>query len=121
MAAESYPKGRKKADTVITLSDKRLLDMEEFSIYASVGICTARALAKTACSIFSDFLHMPPPVLFTPILFVQVLSYSKFFSSGAIKKGSFFPSAPVCIKRRAVFQALPADSIAYIFLVSILA
>lgn len=52
MAAESYPKGRKKADTVITLSDKRLLDMEEFSIYASVGICTARALAKTACSIF---------------------------------------------------------------------
>lgn len=42
----------KKADTVITLSDKRLLDMEEFSIYASVGICTSRELAKKAEFVF---------------------------------------------------------------------
>ncbi len=52
MATGTYPKARKKADTIITLSDKRLLDMEEFSIYASVGICTARELAKTAGSVF---------------------------------------------------------------------
>lgn len=52
MAAGSYSRARKKADTVITLSDKRLLDMEEFSIYASVGICTARELANTARSVF---------------------------------------------------------------------
>ena len=45
MAAGTYPKARKKVDTVITLSDKRLVDMEEFSIYVSVGICTARELA----------------------------------------------------------------------------
>ena len=52
MAAGTYPKARKKADTIITLSDKRLLDMEEFSIYASVGICTARELARSAGSVF---------------------------------------------------------------------
>ena len=52
MAAETYPRARKKADTVITLSDKRLLDMSEFSIYASVGICTARELADTTSSLF---------------------------------------------------------------------
>lgn len=52
MAEGTYPKARKKADTVITLSDKRLLDMEEFSIYASVGICTARELARTAGAVF---------------------------------------------------------------------
>lgn len=52
MAAGTYPKARKKADTIITLSDKRLLDMEKFSIYASVGICTARELAKTSGSVF---------------------------------------------------------------------
>mgnify|MGYP006865401781 FL=1 len=52
MATGVYPKARKKAETLITLSDKRLLDMEEFSIYASVGICTARELAKTTGSVF---------------------------------------------------------------------
>ena len=52
MASNAYPRARKKADTIITLSDKRLLDMDEFSIYASVGICTARELAKTTGSVF---------------------------------------------------------------------
>jgi len=47
MAAETKSKARVKADTIVTLSDKRLLDMDEFSIYASIGICTARELAKT--------------------------------------------------------------------------
>lgn len=52
MAEKSYSKARVKADTVVTLSDKRLLDMDEFSIYASVGICTARELAKATDSVF---------------------------------------------------------------------
>ena len=52
MAVGTYPRARRRAETVITLSDKRLLDMDEFSIYASVGICKARDLADTTGALF---------------------------------------------------------------------
>lgn len=52
MAENTNTRGRKKAETIVTLSDKRLLDMEEFSIYASIGICTARDLARSANAVF---------------------------------------------------------------------
>lgn len=43
---------REKADTMITLSDKRLLSIEEFGIYASLGICKAREIAEETDSLF---------------------------------------------------------------------
>ena len=43
---------REKADTMVTLSDKRLLSIDEFGIYASIGICKAREMAEATGSLF---------------------------------------------------------------------
>lgn len=43
---------RDKGTSVISLTDKRLLDIGEFSIYTSVGTAAARELAETANAIF---------------------------------------------------------------------
>lgn len=43
---------RDKGNVIITLSEKRLLDMGEFAIYASVGYAKARELAETSNSLF---------------------------------------------------------------------
>jgi len=43
---------REKADTMITLSDKRLLSIDEFGIYASLGLCKAREIAEETGSLF---------------------------------------------------------------------
>ena len=43
---------REKTEVVVTLSDKRLLSIDEFCIYASIGICKARELAETTGSLF---------------------------------------------------------------------
>ena len=43
---------RERGDIVITLSDKRLLDIEEFSIYASLGVVKAREVAEITGSLF---------------------------------------------------------------------
>jgi hypothetical protein len=43
---------REKTEAVVTLSDKRLLSIDEFCIYASIGICKARELAETTGALF---------------------------------------------------------------------
>lgn len=43
---------REKTDTMVTLSDKRLLSIDEFGIYASIGICKAREIAEATGSLF---------------------------------------------------------------------
>lgn len=45
-------KARERAETGITLSDKRLLSVEEFAIYASIGIVKAREIAAASGSTF---------------------------------------------------------------------
>lgn len=43
---------REKTEAVVTLSDKRLLSIDEFCVYASIGICKARELAETTGALF---------------------------------------------------------------------
>ena len=43
---------RERGDIMITLSDKRLLDIDEFSIYASLGVVKAREVAEITGSLF---------------------------------------------------------------------
>lgn len=43
---------RERGDVVITLSDKRLLDMDEFCIYASLGVVKAREVAEITGALF---------------------------------------------------------------------
>ena len=43
---------RERGDIMITLADKRLLDIEEFSIYASLGVVKAREVAEITGSLF---------------------------------------------------------------------
>lgn len=43
---------REKTAAVVTLSDKRLLSIDEFCVYASIGICKARELAETTGAVF---------------------------------------------------------------------
>ena len=43
---------RERGDITCTLSDKRLLSIDEFSIYASCGIVKAREIAVTTGALF---------------------------------------------------------------------
>lgn len=43
---------RERGNIVINLSEKRLLDIEEFSIYASLGLVKAREVAKETGALF---------------------------------------------------------------------
>lgn len=43
---------RDKGTSVISLKDKRLLDIGEFSVYASVGTAAARELAEVSNAVF---------------------------------------------------------------------
>ncbi len=43
---------RDKGTSVISLKDKRLLDIGEFSIYTSLGKAAARELAESANAVF---------------------------------------------------------------------
>lgn len=43
---------RERTTAIVTLSDKRLLSIDEFGVYASIGICKARELAETTGSLF---------------------------------------------------------------------
>lgn len=43
---------REKAELFVTLSDKRLITMDEFCIYASIGIAKARELSKISGALF---------------------------------------------------------------------
>jgi len=43
---------RKRDDVVITLADKRLLNMDEFAIYTGMGICRTRELAEVSGALF---------------------------------------------------------------------
>ena len=43
---------RERGEVTVTLSDKRLLSMDEFCIYASCGIVKAREVAVTTGSLF---------------------------------------------------------------------
>lgn len=49
---EAVMEKEKTNQTLITLSDKRLLDVNEFCIYASVGRNTALELMKTTGALF---------------------------------------------------------------------
>lgn len=42
----------REKDSVVALSDKRLLSIDEFCVYASIGICKARELAETTGALF---------------------------------------------------------------------
>ena len=44
---------RERGNITMTLSDKRLLSMDEFSIYASCGIVKAREVAATTGALFN--------------------------------------------------------------------
>lgn len=43
---------RERVEAAVTLSDKRLLSIDEFCIYASIGVCKARELAEATGSLF---------------------------------------------------------------------
>ena len=43
---------RERGDVTVTLSDKRLLSMDEFCIYASCGIVKAREVAAATGALF---------------------------------------------------------------------
>ena len=42
----------RETNVTVSLSDKRLLSLDEFAIYASIGICKARELAAETGSFF---------------------------------------------------------------------
>lgn len=43
---------RNKGNITVTLSDKRLLNMDEFAIYTGMGVCKTRELAEASGSLF---------------------------------------------------------------------
>lgn len=45
-------RAREREEITVTLSDKRLLSIEEFSTYAGIGASSARIVAETTGSLF---------------------------------------------------------------------
>ena len=49
---ESDMLAREREQCVVTLSDKRLLSIDEFCTYAGIGYCSARSVAETTGALF---------------------------------------------------------------------
>lgn len=47
-----YMVARDKGNVTVALSDKRLLSMDEFAIYTSMGVCKTRELAELSGALF---------------------------------------------------------------------
>lgn len=43
---------RNRENYTVTLSDKRLLNMDEFAIYTGIGVCKTRELAEVSGALF---------------------------------------------------------------------
>lgn len=49
---EDFMLAREREQCVVTLSDKRLLSIDEFCTYAGIGHCSARSVAETTGALF---------------------------------------------------------------------
>ena len=43
---------RERGEVIVNLSDKRLLDLDEFRVYASLGLVRAREVAEASGAVF---------------------------------------------------------------------